>query len=310
MNYWLTTHWQPFVDQELDVEPGVWMPEGRESAGIVFDQGDVVLIYQSRSGRTLVEKAVDGTTRLRRRRVGKAGIVAVGVATTPFHALEDDEAHETYADGTEIWWRWYANLRLESRSGFVPRDAVASALGYKTTYNFHGFGDCHSGLKRLTEAQYEALLAAFKRDLPRRLPKTPRTPHAEGGPESDAHRLLKEYVANDPAVALHEDGLRTVHVEYAFPTQDRADLVLEDRFGRIIGAEVEVDCERNHVCGILQAVKYRRMLEVLGDRVHNDGRAMLIAYTVAPEVRAVCARYEVEVHEVPRDVVANDRSVE
>jgi hypothetical protein len=107
---------------------------------------------------------------------------------------------------------------------------------------------------------------------------------------------------------LEENGLETLSVEYEFPTQDRADIVLADRFGRVVGVEVEVDCGPSHIAGILQAVKYRRMLEVITPRSHHDGRAMLVAYSVCPEVQTICSQYEVEVRVVQREDVTRVRN--
>lgn len=312
MNYWLTTHWPPYEDDPADfVDREVWLYDGVEAVGDDLARDDVVLIYQSQTGRTLIGTTSAGDPFTRPRRSGRGGIVAVSTALGSFSRFDDESARERYSDGTRIWWRWRAPLQMQSRSGFVSRSRVSQALGYSPGYNYRAFGDRHSGLKKLTQQQYAELLHEFlesRSGLPAP-PAQGADRHPEGGEESDAHRDLKHYVAADPVSALGQDGLRTLAVEYAFPTQDRADIVLEDRYGRVVGLEVEVDCGPSHVAGILQAVKYRRMLEVLMRRAHNDGRAMLVAYSVCPEVRAVCEQYEVEVIAIPRADVARRRQV-
>lgn len=306
VNYWLTTHWPTFVTEPPDtVEPGVWLQDGLESAGRSLGAGDIVLVYQSTTGPALLETTASGQEVRKPRQRGRTGIVAVAQALGPMRRVGDEIAHERYADGSERWWRWNAPLEFRSRSGFVPRAVVNEVLGYKPTYGFRGFGDLNSGLKKLTRDQFDSLIAAFlqvQRPLPPPAPAQTHR-HGEGGPESEAHLALKMYVASNPADVLGEEGLRTLFVEYEFPTQDRADIVLEDQFGCVIGLEVEVDCGPEHIAGILQAIKYRRMLEAVMGRPHGDARAMLVAYSVSGKVREVCARYEVEVHAIPRRAV-------
>ncbi len=87
-------------------------------------------------------------------------------------------------------------------------------------------------------------------------------------------------------------------MEHVFPTGDRADIVLADRFGRAVAVavavEVEVDVGGNQNEGLLQALKYAVMLEPLYGRERGDSRAMLVAYTVTESMRALCAKYGVE----------------
>lgn len=89
-------------------------------------------------------------------------------------------------------------------------------------------------------------------------------------------------------------------MEYEFVKNDRADLVLEDRFGRYVGVEVEVDVVAGDLCGVLQSVKYSRMYAVACSRDFEEVRAFLVAHTIPAEVKQVCRRYEVEFFEVPR----------
>lgn len=297
MNYWLTTHWPPYEDEPADsVAAGVWVPEGRQAAGADFAQDDFVFIYHPRSGRTLIEPLANGTTRHRRCQTGREGIVAVAKAMDSIRALTDSTP-EHYTDGTETWWRWHAPLKLLSTSGFVPRRAVLDALGYKSTYNFRGFGDLHSGLKKLTEDQFKTLRDHFTASVEIKSldSKSPVSGHAtEGGGESQAHLSLKEYVAANPSIVLGEPLVETVAVERAFPTGDRADIVMRDQFGRIIGLEIELDIPDGDITGPLQAIKYRRMLEMVSGIQHGDGRAILVAHSIPEDVRHVCDQYEVE----------------
>lgn len=306
MNHWLTTHWPPHEGYPPDeVAGGVWLPDGREGAGANLAPGDLVFIYHPRSGRTLIEMLPDGTERHRRCQVGREGIVAIGAVRAHISSL-DDSVPERYTDGTTTWWRWHAPVDLLSRSGFVPRQKVMPVLGYRRTYNLRGFGDGHSGLKKLTPEEFEQLLRLYKESTPTeaRVPlgRSP-TPRAGPGVEGPEHRALKEYVAAHPSVVLGEPDATTLAVERDFPTGDRADVVLRDRFGRFVGLEVEVAVPPGDIIGALQAVKYRRMLEVVTGAKQDDGRAVLVAYSIAHDVQMLCQQYGVQCIEIPEDVV-------
>lgn len=305
MNYWLTTHWPPYEGETRDhVAGGVWVPDGRESAATGFAVGDIVFIYHPRTGRTLIETLADGTEKLCRCQKGREGVVAVGVISGPL-VSHDDEAPERYTNGTTTWWRWYAPVSLQSRSGFIPREELATALGYKSNYNMRGLGEMHSGLKRLNLQEYETLLRLYRDSTPTEpaIQITKGTHPPIGGGEGPQHLALKEYVAAYPSLVLGEADVTTFAVERGFPTGDRADIVLRDSYGRFIGLEVEVVVGSGDIIGALQAVKYRRMLEMSMGSRHGDGRAVLVAYTIAADVKKLCASYEVECREVPEERV-------
>ncbi len=217
-----------------------------------------------------------------------------------------DSTPEHYTDGTETWWRWYAPLKLLSKSGFVPRSAVLDTLGYKSTYNLRGFGDLHSGLKKIMEDQFKTLRDLFNASVEIKSldSKSPVSGHGtEGGGESQAHLTLKEYVAANPAIVLGELLVETLTVERTFPTGDHADIVMRDQFGRIIGLEIELDISSGDITGPLQAIKYRRMLEMVSGIQHGDGRAILVAHSIPEDVRHLCDQYEVECFIVNRSDV-------
>jgi RecB family endonuclease NucS len=303
MNYWLTTHWPPYEDEPADsVAAGVWLAEGRQSAGASMGQGDLVFIYQPRTGRTLIETQADGSTRNRACQVGREGIVALGRVEAPISA-QADAVPERYTDGTETWWRWYAPIKLLNRSGFVSRAVFLPILGYSTNYNLRGLGEAHSGLKKLDQRQFEELVRMYRSTVPVES-RDARSGHQGGTGESQPHLDLKEYVAAHPSVVLNEPDVRLLDVERAFPTGDRADVVLQDRIGRIIGLEVEIIVPSGDLTGALQAIKYRRMLEMATGIRHGDGRAVLVAYEIAADVQRLCRDYEVECFEVSRAAVA------
>jgi hypothetical protein len=293
MNYWMTTHTPPNTEDLDNYQPsGIWLPDGREKAGDRIGEGDKVLIYQTESGTPEVRR-IRGRTQVIPRSQGKGGIIAIARITGDLEELEDSEPTE-YADGTDTWWKWHAETEITSMNGFVPRHRVNRILNYDPDYSLHGFGDYHSGLKWLDEEEYKTLVQEFKK----------RTqfnwhPHDQRG-ESRAHRELKEFVASDPARILGEDGLITYGTEYGFPSNDRADIVFEDKRGRIIGAEIELNVISNPA-GILQAIKYRYMLALTENRENSETRAFLIANLISDEMKDICDRYGVEWFEIQYD---------
>ena len=46
MNYWMTTHWPPHRNEDLEtfIPAGIWLPDGREQAGADIEIGDRVLV--------------------------------------------------------------------------------------------------------------------------------------------------------------------------------------------------------------------------------------------------------------------------
>ena len=305
MNYWFTTHWPPRDgDSDVGRTTGVWVPERREQAASDLRQGDYVAVYEAKSGRTEVRERPDGTTIRVPCQSGRGGMICYGVADSAISADQNSQP-ELYVDGSKIWWRWHAPVSIRSRSGFVNREDVAQILCYNPNYNFHGFGDYHSGLKKISESQFRSLVKAFHASRPIRLP----TPTGSvgrsrnGGEEGPVHLNLKNYVASNPESALNEQGLRTLHVEYPFPTNDRADIVLADRHNQIVGLEIEPSIPGDDSVGLLQAIKYQYMLECITRRERGDSRGMLVAHEISDQVKTVCEQYGIEHFEISRDVV-------
>ncbi len=311
MNYWITTHWPPREGSPADSPPGIWLPDGRESPGAKIARDDLVLIYESRSGRTLLRQMPDGTTSRVRCKPGREGIICIGRVRGPL-AADLNSFPQPYVDGTTIWWRWYAPVEVVSRSGFVPRSELASMLGYKPSYSFRGFGEQHSGLRKISEAEYTEIVRRFHEARPivvrvRPIPRSARKGTWGEGGESDTHRELKEFVAANPSSATGEAGLRTLYIEYPFVTGDQADIVLADAHDRIVAVEIEPEVTEVTNAGPLQAIKYRFMLEWATHRAPRDSRAFLIAHRIEAKVREQCAVYGIECYEIPRRGVSKWR---
>lgn len=294
MRFWLTSHWAPREGRSSRPPSGIYLQEGNQEVGAAIRPVDRVLIYQAEGGPTLVEED-DGEKVFIRHHGGSGGIVSVGRVTSRL-TPDNADGPDRYLYGKrirEIWWRWRARTESISHSGFVPRREINRILGSKPHYNFRGFGDGNSGLKEISKEDYERLVDAFKRRT-RRLRLRNFFSRARsklrrfGFGESKAHRRLKDFVASVPSLALGEEGLRTIQKEFPFPTGDRADVVLEDHVGKLLGVEIEVDVDGSRPEGILQAIKYRFMLAAMHGKPFSDTRSVLVAYAISPEAARIC----------------------
>ena len=119
-----------------------------------------------------------------------------------------------------------------------------------------------------------------------------------GGGEGDLHRRLKEAVAEDPETYLGEP-MALVQLEFPFPTNDRADIVLEDSEGHLVAVEVEVDVGPTDTPGLLQAAKYRIMLAILLRLPEDAVRGVLVARNLDPAMRQRADRYGIETFDFP-----------
>ena len=162
MNYWLTTRWPPYTNEPSNhIEDAISIADGRESAGNEIKRGDEVLIYQTKSGKTLVRNS-DGTETRLGCQEGRGGIIAVGTVTGPMAFDASVRKPELYSDGREVFWRWNAPIEITDKSGYVPLEFVLATLGYKPGYNMRGFGDKHSGLKKLQTSEFEVLIEEYE----------------------------------------------------------------------------------------------------------------------------------------------------
>jgi len=110
------------------------------------------------------------------------------------------------------------------------------------------------------------------------------------------HQRLKDAIANDPSL-LGED-LTLVRAEYQFPTNDRIDLLFIDAKKRFLAVEVEIDVDALDMAGLLQAVKYRAMLQVQFGRSASQVRGMLVARTIHAYMKEKAERYGIETREI------------
>ena len=78
MNYWITTHWPLREDQSIDERHAdVRVQDGKQHLIDKVTPQDLVFIYESKSGPSVIKEYVDGTTRKIACRQGCEGIVAL-----------------------------------------------------------------------------------------------------------------------------------------------------------------------------------------------------------------------------------------
>lgn len=285
---------------------GVWVADENRAVIAPMKAGDLVWIYESQSGRPIVQERPDGEHRTIRHHRGRGGVVSLMEVTAP--AEEDPEAEiERYSNGTNIWWRWRATTRIVNSAGFIPRQVLNGMLGYKPGNPLRGFGTQKSGLREISPAVHLQVQSAFltsheaaDETLLRQGQSSPR-----GGPggEGAIHKSLKEAIAADPSRVLGEDGLVLIRVEYPFGvTGDRIDVLLRDGLGRYMAVEVEPECPADHTTGPLQCMKYRALLAYQLNRELDEIRTSLVTHLLADNVRAKAERYGIETFEIRRSM--------
>jgi hypothetical protein len=191
--------------------------------------------------------------------------------------------------------------------GHVPLWEVNRILGFKPAYNFGGFAYRDSGVREIEAHQYWALVEIFRRNAEGPRPGSDAVSGSRRlGPEGLAgerwaRRLLVEFVAADPSLALREEGLETLGVDRELSAGDSADIVLEDGAGTVV--VVQVDAEEDWLATIAHASLRRAMVELEMRCELGRSRVFVVAYSVSQEMRRICASYGVECYSVDSDLV-------
>jgi hypothetical protein len=264
--------------------------------------GDLVWVYESQSGRPIIQELPDGESRTIRHHLGRGGVVSLAEVTVP--PQEDPGAEtERYVNGTKIWWRWRATTRIINSAGFIPRKVLNGLLGYKPRNPLRGFGTRSSGLMEISLAVHLQIRSAFlasHQATDGLLLQQGRTSRRGGvGGEGAIHKSLKKAIAENPSCVLGEDGLELIQVEYPFVvTGDRIDVLLRDGLGRYMAVEVEPECPADHTAGPLQCMKYRALLAYQLDRDVDEIRTALVTHLLSENVRGKAEKYGVECFEI------------
>jgi hypothetical protein len=306
VRYWISAQSPPLKGSPAQRLDCLWLAEGREAAGFELEPGDLVLVYQSKSGRAVRRRSADGAEEWVQTIEGHQGIAAV--AEVEERVTRDARIGKTeYIDGTELCWCWRAPINAFSTDGYVPLLDVNGILGFKSTYNFGGFAYRNSGLRQIEADQYWSLVEIFRSNAKggRPVGDSIRSSHPRSAcgqrQELEAHRLLVEYVAADPTFALREAGLETLSVAHQLPAGESADLVLGDRAGAVVA--VQVDAEEDRLATVAHASIRRAMLELEMQRGSGQSRVFVVAHSVSPEMRELYASYGIECFAIDEDLV-------
>ena len=161
MNYWITTHWPPHeIDFAGSVYCGVWLQEGRQHVATEMKRGDLVFKYESLTGLPRKKVLPDGRTVIQRCRRGHMGIIALMEVTGELY--QTGETPQEYTDGSQRSWRYHADAVCKDTDGFVSLVELNTLLGYSEENRLRGFGDAHSGLKRIDKTTFDKIYTLFK----------------------------------------------------------------------------------------------------------------------------------------------------
>jgi hypothetical protein len=298
VRYWISAQSPPLEGSPARQLDCLSLAAGREAAGLELEPGDLVLVYQSKSGRAVRRRDADGTEEWVQTVVGQQGIAAV--AEVEGRVTRDAQIGKTeYVDGTELYWCWRAPVNVFSTDGYVPLLDVNRILGFKPSYNFGGFAYRNSGLRQIEAGQYWSLVEIFRSNAKSARPA--RDLIGSSREERGARRLLVDYVAADPTFALREAGLETLAVAHELPAGESADIVLGDRTGAVVA--VQVDAEEDCLATVAHASIRRAMLELEMERGPGQSRVFLVAHSVSQEMREICASYGIECFAVDEELV-------
>lgn len=281
---------------------GVFVADGNEHVIAEMRAGDLVFIYECKEGRTKTVKTLSGEAERIPCGEGKEGVVALVEVCSPPKEILNSQPHN-YTDGTTVWWRYKADTKPINSMGFIPRKGVCKTLGYSEDYVLTGFGDYHSGVKKITKEEFEKLNSLYVASADQKEAASieifKRHGYGGGG-EGPVHLALKNRIAQNPSALLSELGLVHYETELPFATNDRVDIVLKDKFGRFVAVEVEVDCDASEEAGPLQCMKYRAMLSYVFGIPVEEVRTSLVAHSIHADLKERCKRHGIKTIVVPR----------
>jgi hypothetical protein len=139
------------------VEPHIYVQKDLKDA-YAMRIGDQVLIYEFHSGPTV---KTDTGERLFRDRGAGAIVRAIEIVGDLKERPQSDAAPQYYVGRPPIEWKWKAAAKVIA-SGEVSRVRLNHELGYKSAYNFHGFGARGCGFKEIEVGQFNAILSILK----------------------------------------------------------------------------------------------------------------------------------------------------
>lgn len=129
MNYWITAHWPPHDTDFEGAYCGVWIQNGKEHAAAQLKKGDLIFKYESRTGPSRKVVLPDGRTINQACRSGRMGVIALMEATSDLYDKHPEPTE--YTDGSQRWWRYFADAVSKDEDGFVSLAKLNRLLGYK-----------------------------------------------------------------------------------------------------------------------------------------------------------------------------------
>ena len=120
--------------------------------------------------------------------------------------------------------------------------------------------------------------------------------HGGGGGEGHTHKVLKEYLANNPSQL--GANLKLVQTEYIFISNGRVDILLKDSSGKPITVEVKREILPGSESEVLQAVKYKHLAADKYRLPCEQVRSILVAPEIPDDVKARCRALGIESREV------------
>lgn len=104
-------------------------------------------------------------------------------------------------------------------------------------------------------------------------------------PESEAHRLLKEWVAQNPQILKSKVSFRSGHTEWLFASADCVDVMFEHEDGCMaVEVKSEISNDADLERGIYQCIKYQALLraELKAKGLIPNGTAVLVTARQLP----------------------------
>ncbi len=153
--HWLTMHWPHLKNGTREHgDCGVWLQKGKEAAAEYLKPGDLVFVYETKTGKP----RKDGEEYHH----GRQGIVALARITHIDLKRGFGLSKELYTDGSQTTWKKVAHTCAIRKRRFCHHDDVCQSLGYSTNYFFRGFGIERSGLNKLTASEFKQISLHFK----------------------------------------------------------------------------------------------------------------------------------------------------
>jgi len=150
--YWVTTHYPAFVG--IRVRQGVYLRNQHKKVAEPLRVGDHVIVYETKKNPPYTNEQ----GKVFRRVPGRGRVVCYGTVSKALHEFDE------YPDSKKQW-NLFAPIQVISDEGFLSRQELAFYLGFSERYDLRGLGDKHSGLKEISQEQYENIVRRFHENI-------------------------------------------------------------------------------------------------------------------------------------------------